>query len=252
MNTSVNIGSSQDFRLSRVLLVYGTSSYNGFPYRHPFVTLHEVTHENEEATLSEGQLVTAQMLADLMTGLGRSTPIEILPERVIVRAADTIVWWAPSRQRTMFFNDRGADSALRKLNGKKYPHPPLLFKVSGSHLSIRALAANERPKADSQLYIAPYWNCYDNGVVCTGSMRIPREKSIAAVDAWELAFFQSEFTHAAGVLKHTNHPGGLLGLWQYAMGKDHFPVRYLVKAKQTLAKFVSDHDHSYRNANATH
>jgi PRTRC genetic system protein B len=211
------------------LLVYGTSSYNGFPYRHPFVTLHEVTHENEEATLSEGQLVTAQMLADLMTGLGRSTPIEILPERVIVRAADTIVWWAPSRQRTMFFNDRGADAALRKLNGKKYPHPPLLFKVSGSHLSIRALAANERPKADSPLYIAPYWNCYDNGVVCTGSMRIPREKSIAAVDAWELAFFQSEFTHAAGVLKHTNHPAGCWDFGSTPWARTTFPSAILLR-----------------------
>ena len=173
MNTSVNIGSSQDFRLNRVLLVYGTSSYNGFPSRHPFVTLHEVTHENEEARLSEGQLVTPQILADLMTGLGRSTPLEILPERVLARTADIIVWWTPASQRTMFFSDRGEDVALRKLNGKSYPHPPLLFKTSGSHLWIRALGVNERPKAETPLYTAPYWNCYDNGVVCTGSMRIP-------------------------------------------------------------------------------
>jgi len=25
--------------------MYGTSSYQGFPYRHPFVTLHEVIHD---------------------------------------------------------------------------------------------------------------------------------------------------------------------------------------------------------------
>lgn len=55
MNTSVNIGSSQDFRLSRVLLVYGTSSYQGFPYRHPFVTLHEVIHDSEGARLLAAQ-----------------------------------------------------------------------------------------------------------------------------------------------------------------------------------------------------
>lgn len=248
MNTSVSIGSSQDFRLSRVLLVYGTSSYNGFPCRHPFVTLHEVTHENEEARLGEGQLVTPQLLADLMTALGRSTPIEILPERVIVRTADLIVWWAPACQRLMFFSDRGEDAVLKKLNGKNFPHPPLLFKASGSHLWIRALTVNERPKAETPLCMAPYWNCYDNGVVCTGSMRIPREKSTAAIDGWEHAFFQSEFTHAAGAVKHTNYSGGLLGLWQHVMSKDHFPIRYLVKAKQTLAEFVSDHDHQYRNA----
>jgi hypothetical protein len=33
------------------------------------------------------------------------------------------------------------------------------------------------------------------------------------------------------------------------MGKDHFPVRYLVKAKQNLAEFISDNVHQYRNAN---
>jgi PRTRC genetic system protein B len=150
----------------------------------------------------------------------------------------------------MFFSDRGGDTGLKKLNGRKYPHPPLLFKASGAHLWIRALAGNERPKAESPLYIAPYWNCYDNGVVCTGSMRIPREKSVAAIDGWERAFFQSEFTHAAGTVKHTSYRGGLLGLWQHVMGKDHFPVRYLVKAKQNLAEFINDNDHQYRNANA--
>lgn len=249
MNTSVSIGSSQDFRLSRVLLVYGTSSYNGFPYRHPFVTLHEVTHEKEEARLSEGQLVTPQMLIDLMTSLGRSTPVEILPERVIVRTADLMVWWAPACQRPMFFSDRGEDAALKKLNGTSFPHPPLLFKASGAHLWIRALAVNERPKAETPLYMAPYWNCYDNGVVCTGSMKIPRQKSVAAIDVWEQSFFQSEFTHAAGATKHTTYPEGLLALWQFLLHRDDFPARYLVKAKQTLLEFVNDHDHQYRNAN---
>lgn len=235
--------------MSRVLLVYGTSSYNGFPYRHPFVTLHEVTHEKEEARLSEGQLVTPQMLIDLMTSLGRSTPVEILPERVIVRTPDLMVWWAPASQRPMFFSDRGEDAVLKKLNGKSVPHPPLLFKASGSHLWIRALAVNERPKAETPLCMAPYWNCYDNGVVCTGSMKIPRQKSVAAIDIWEQSFFQSEFTHAAGTSKHTSYPGGLLALWQSLLPHRDFPARYLVKAKQTLLEFVNDHDHQYRNAN---
>jgi hypothetical protein len=56
MNISVNIGSSQDFRLSRALLVYGKSSYDGYPYRHPFVTLHEVIHDGDVARLAEGKV----------------------------------------------------------------------------------------------------------------------------------------------------------------------------------------------------
>lgn len=247
MNTSVNIGSSQDFRLSRALLVYGTSSYQGFPYRHPFVTLHEVVHEGNDARLAEGQLMTPEMLIDVMAGLGRSVPVEILPERVVVRTAEMIVWWAPASERTMFFSDRGDDPLLKAMNGKRYPQPPLLFKVYGTHLWIRALDQCERPRADTRMHMAPYWNCYDNGVVCTGSMKIPREKSLTAIEIWEQSFFRSEFTHASGTRRHTRFRSGLLGMWQFLEGKDEFPSKYLVKLPQTLVEFVNDHDHSYRN-----
>jgi hypothetical protein len=59
-----------------------------YPYRHPFVTLHEVMHDGDFARLAEGQLMTPQMLIDLMAGLGRSVPAEILPARVLVRTAE--------------------------------------------------------------------------------------------------------------------------------------------------------------------
>jgi PRTRC genetic system protein B len=249
MNISVTIGSSQDFRLSRALLVYGKSSYDGFPYRHPFVTFHEVIHEGDGARLAEGQLMTPQMLIDLMSGLGRSVPVEILPERVLVRTAEMIVWWTPARVRTMFFSDRGGDPILKRMNGKSYPHPPLLFKASGTYLWVPALIRNDRPKAETKLCIAPYWNCYDNGVCCTGSMKIPQEKSIAAIELWKQSFFESEFTHAAGVRKHARFPGGFLAMWQSLAGKKEFPAEYLVKLPQTLGEFARDDDHSYRNEN---
>jgi PRTRC genetic system protein B len=249
MNTSVTIGSSQEFRLSRALLVYGKSDYNGYPYRHPFLTVHEVVHESDGARLAEGQLVTPKMLSDLLVALGRSAPLEILPERVIVRTADTIVWWMPACVRTMFFSDRGGDAALKKMNGKAYPQPALVFKASGSHLWVRALVRNRRPMADTKMYMAPHWNCYDNGVVCTGTMTIPREKSVTGIGLWEKSFFESEFTHASGVRKHTTHPGGLLAMWQSLESKKRFPSRHLILLKQSFAEFVNDNDQSYGNAN---
>jgi PRTRC genetic system protein B len=247
MNTSVNIGSSQDYRLSRAVLVYGTSSYEGIPYRHPFVTLHEVIHDGPSARLAAGQLMTPQMLIDLLMGLGRSLPIEILPERVLVRTAETIVWWTPGSARTLFFSDRGADAVLKKINGKRYPQPSLVFKACGSHLWVRALDEGKRPGAETKLCMAPYWNCYDNGAVCTGSMQIPREKSVSAIADWERHFFQSEFTHASGVRKHTRFPNGVLAMWQFLAGKENFPSEYLVKLRQTFSEFVNDNDHTYRN-----
>src|SRR5260370_29243803 len=189
INASVNMGSTQDFRLSRALLIYGNSSYDAFPYRHPFIVVHEVIHDDAGARLAEGQLVTPQMLIDLTVSLGQSVPLEILPERVIVRTLDSIVWWTPARERIMFFSDRGDDAVLKKMNGKRYPHPPLLFKTSGTHLSVRALLENKRPMSDTKLYASPYWNCYENGRVCTGTMKIPPQHSVPPIQTSQHAFF---------------------------------------------------------------
>jgi PRTRC genetic system protein B len=219
--------------------VYGTSRYNSFPYQHPFVTLHEVVHDRDGARLAEGQLATPQMLVDLMVSLGRSVPVEILPGNVLVRTTDMIVWWSTATERTMFFSDRGGDPALRRLNAKRYPHPPLVFKASGTSLWIRALARNQRPTVKATLYVAPYWNCNDKGVVCTGSMRIPREKSVQAIHSWEKSFFQSAFSHANGVSKHTHFADGVLAKWLSLLGKKEFPSQYLVETDQTLAEFVN-------------
>jgi len=171
--------------------------------------------------VGEGQLMTPQMLLDLMAGLGRSVPAEILPARVLVRTAAMVVWWVRACERIMFFSDHGADPSLKNMNGKLYPHPPLLFKACGSHLWVRALAKAERPTAETNLCTAPYWNCYDNGVCCTGSMKIPQEKSVAAIDLWEESFFQSEFTHASGVRKHVHFRGGFLAMWEFVRNDDH-------------------------------
>jgi hypothetical protein len=61
--------------------------------------------------------------------------------------------------------------------------------------------------------------------------------------------FQSEFTHASGVRKHVRFRGGFLAMWRSLAGLRAFPARYLVKVPQTLADFVRNDDHSYRNDN---
>ena len=102
----MQIGKSEDYRLQSALMVYGKSSYDGIPYRHPFVTMHKVNHIEGEPELGPGQLVTPAALIDLVLGLGFKIPTEILPENVIVRGSDSIVWWSPAKVRMMFFSDR--------------------------------------------------------------------------------------------------------------------------------------------------
>lgn len=209
--------------------------------------MHDVAHEEGDVRLGPAQLLTQDMLRTLAAELEQSPRIEILPDNVIARTADVIVWWSPAQVRTMFFSDRGGDKALRELNGKRYPHPPLVFRASGNKLWIRALRRNQRPKSGTKLCMAPYWNCYDNGSVCTGTMRIPQQKSVAATVEWEQSFFSSAFSHAAGVTKHTKYPQGLLAMWKALRGKGHFPAQYLFPLNQTLEQFVTRDDTTYQN-----
>jgi hypothetical protein len=57
--------------------------------------------------------------------------------------------------------------------------------------------------------------------------------------AWERAFFESEFTHAAIGARLTTHPEGFLGLWRDLMSTaGAFPSESLVKSGDTLDSFV--------------
>jgi len=83
-------------------------------------------------------------------------------------------------------------------------------------------------------------------------MRIPREKSVTAIEDWEQSFFRSDFTHAGGARKRTTYAGGLLAMWQTLQRKSRFPVRYLVTVKQTVSEFASDHESQNQNGNRAH
>jgi PRTRC genetic system protein B len=105
-------------------------------------------------------------------------------------------------------------------------------------LDVRALAGNERPTPATSLYLAPYWNVSNNGSVCLGTTKVPRDVSVKSLTRWEEAFFESEFTHANASTSLTTHPAGFIGLWKSLIGKKKFPVDYLCDVKQTLGRFI--------------
>jgi len=231
MNVHLRIGDNRTFSLKQAVLVYqdGTRA---------FATLHEVKcRPNESPYLCAGQSVTTGFLQTLAKGLGASVGAEILPEHVLARTPELIAWWSGAQLRLVFFGD-GNDEA-KKLNGKMFPHPALVFMIHGRELFVRALAEDCRPIADTRLRNAPYWNTDSAGRVCLGSMRVPEEASVGSLSHWENAYFASEFTHPSGAVRLTTHPGGFLGLWSNLAGrKQSFPANFLADRKQTLQEFV--------------
>lgn len=230
MKTCVNIGANHQFRLSQAVLIYRGGGDRAF------ASLHEVrAGENEIPYLAPGEAVTTAFLRTLAQGLGAQVKPEILPDNVLARTPYVLVWWSRPQRRVMFFG--GSDQEARKLNGLIFPHPTLVFKVAGRDLLVRAVATNSRPGPTTAMKVAPYWNT--DVRVCAGSMRVPDGSDVASIPQWEDAFFQSEFTHPAGAVRLTNHPGGFIGLWRSLAGRKRFPVQCLVNAGETLQEFVA-------------
>lgn len=231
MNVHVRIGDNRTFALKQAVLLYQDGSRT-------FATLHEVNSRQDGTPhLSAGQSVTTDFLQKLAAGLGASVAVEILPEHVLARTQGLLVWWSGAQRRLLFFGEGNQEA--KKLNGKMYPHPALVFMIRGSELFVRALEKSSRPTADTPLKSAPYWNTDSHGRVCLGSMRVPEEVSTSSLSAWEDAYFASEFTHPSGAVQLTTHPSGFLGLWSSLAGRNrHFPVKFLADSSQTLREFV--------------
>jgi PRTRC genetic system protein B len=232
MNCLVSIGHTCHFRLSEAVLVYRSGGGEAF------ASLHRVKQDNSGVPyIAAGESLTTAFVRALAQGLGGQVKPEIFPDYVLARTPDLLVWWSPPQLRVMFFG--GTDQEARKLNGFVFPHPALIFKVAGKDLFVRAMATTSRPGPGMPLKTAPYWNTDSRGLVCAGSMRVPESSDIASIPAWQEAYFQSEFTHAAGAVWLTSHPGGFIGLWRSLTGRKRFPVRYLTDACETLQEFVA-------------
>ena len=231
MDAHVEIGQSYNFELRHAVLVYGDQ-------HRAFATLHEVaTQEEGTPLLGPARPLTLAFLRVLAQGLGSQVAPEILPANVLARTPEMLVWWNQAARLPMFFG--AADAEARKLNGGIFPHPPLVFKVRGGELLVRALERDTRPESTTQLMNAPYWNVGGDARVCLGTARAPKDATVASIPAWEAAFHRSSFTHALGAVRLTTHPGGFVGLWRSLVGKKRFSARYLTEARETLRDFVT-------------
>ncbi len=230
MNVHLRSGTSRTFRLKQAILLYEDGATI-------FATAHGIkTSASAAPQLTAGHAVTTGFLLTLAAGIRRDVRPEILPENVLARTAEVIAWWSPARRRPMFFS--GADPRVEKLNGKVFPHPALVFLISGKELYVRALAESKRPFGETRLKNAPYYNTDAAGQVCQGDMRVPDEVAASTIQGWEDAYFQSAFTHPNGAVRLTTHPRGFHGLWTELAGKDKFPSQFLADSREMLGDFV--------------
>lgn len=201
------------------------------------MTRHEVAlRKDAPPSLGPAQPLTRSFLESLLRSLSGASNAEVLPDNVLAKGDRMIAWWTPACRRQMFYESPALD--FSQLNGRTFLQPPLVWRVEHGDLKVRALAENKRPKAETTMAVAPFWNLSEDGRVCTGSMRRPDSAGAASMADWERGFYESAFTHA-NVGRLTRHKGGFEGLWRELAGKHRrFPAETLIRLPQTLAQFV--------------
>lgn len=146
-----------------------------------------------------------------------------------------VIWFTKALQRELYFTEN-----LGIPNGKANL-PPMLWIANKNSLSVFALGSNGRPKENTKLYNAPFFNVYENGNVCMGTVDVQIKKTASLEEftiAWESYFFNSYFSH----LMQDYNPikGNCITLWESLVNTNNtFPKEVLKKNGKTLKDVLS-------------
>lgn len=144
------------------------------------------------------------------------------------------IWFTKEQQVDLFFKEE-----LHIPSGKGHV-PALVWMASKYSLSVFALQSSERPTGKTDLYRAPFFNCYSNGSVCMGNAKLSTEYASDVeefMNKWEASFWNSYFSH----LNADESPvtGNLAMLWKELIKtKKPFPVDVLKSSNKILNDLI--------------
>lgn len=157
----------------------------------------------------------------------------LLPENLLcynTREDGGAMWFTQSMSANLYFSKSlSIPDGMAQL-------PPLIWKASKTRLQIWAMKEEQRPRADTDLFLAPFFNLYHDGRVCMGNVdiKIPKDCNLTQfMELWMKYFFASTFSH---LLTDTSPVKmNIVQLWQslIATGKD-FPLNQLKKTNLQL------------------
>jgi PRTRC genetic system protein B len=165
-------------------------------------------------------------------------PSGLLPKNVLHLNPEhdgSAIWYTPAQKVSLFFVE-----SLAIPNAEAFV-PPLLWKVSKNTLYIYAMVADKIINEQTALYHAPFFNLYNDGRVCMGTVKVDIKADCHLQDfmqSWEQYFFKSYFSHLIGNTSPVK--GNIIQLWQKLVGSGKpFPIKSLIKNGLTLKKLLS-------------
>lgn len=163
----------------------------------------------------------------------------ILPTNILhinpSRDKGAVLWYTKSQKRPLYFIE-----GLGIPSGQAFV-PPMIWQATKNSLRVFALSGNSRPKEKTPLYYAPFFNIYEDGRVCMGSVNINIKNSACVEEftkAWEVYFFNSYFSHLMG--ENSPVKGNCVSLWKDLVGTGRtFPTALLKANNKTLKNLLS-------------
>lgn len=209
----------------------------------PYIEYYEMDSAGSPVNPRPLSVSEAQRLARSLD-TGQAAKAFLRPERIVSTnvlhidpsESGSVVWYTKAQRVKLYF----AESL--NLDCGTISLPALVWKADKKHLSVFALkcSSSSRPKEETPLYHAPFFNLYQNGNVCMGNVDV-RIKQAAALEeftaAWQGYFFGSYFSHHID----GHHPlkENLISLYKELMesgGK--FPADRLISNRLTLKNLL--------------
>lgn len=199
---------------------------NGAPINAHPLTVHEAQ------TLAKALTTQKQKDSAFLESQG------ILPTSVLhisrVRDKGAVIWHTKSQKRPLYFAD-----SLGIPSGQAFV-PAMLWQADKNSLRVFALSGSSRPTVKTPLYYAPFFNIYEDGRVCMGSVNIDIKNSASVeqfTKAWEDYFFNSYFSHLMG--EHSPVKGNCVSLWKDLVTTGRaFPKEMLKNTSKTLKSLL--------------
>ncbi len=219
--------------LTAAILLYGESGRSGRRVLR-YASLHDIAHTKGKPVIMAGVSITKEAL---ITALQTLLPDEygndgLFAENLLAKSSDCLAWYVKPRQRQVWFKCRELGDVTASAH-----QPGLVFIVSKGGWYVFAIKGDERPVADTQMFVAPYFNVWQGGHICVGNVELPNGEMKFNTEAWEECFFRSYFTHpnvhTSGGL--TKYRGGIFALWRSLLKGRDFPQNSLVPTNETLA-----------------
>ncbi|WP_341744783.1 PRTRC system protein B [Azonexus hydrophilus] len=172
---------SQTQQISQAFLLY-----------RDFVTIHDVEVDNGVPVIKPGVLATKEAISCGLRALmpPEEAKVELLPAELLAKGVDYMAWWIKPGKRHVRFDAKklGKRGAVVNL-------PGLVMIVAPSGWYVFAVAGRSRPTATTKIYRSPFFNVWDQGKICVGSVTVPDAEKFFDTAAWEAAFFDSYFAH---------------------------------------------------------